>query len=718
MSFPREKRLWLTALAFVAAWPLPFNDLLEPPVFLLFLSAVTWIGWRAWQGAERWLSERQLNLLGLLYLPVLVVDVGGSGRIQLLRPILHLILFGIVAKLGSLVRERDKWHAWVGLFFLFLAAMATSVHPAVVVYLLSFVGLSLASLMRFVYLHHLTSFGYTPQHLLPPLPMGRFLAGSLVAMLLLALPLFAIFPRLRSPYISGLPGAGFAGPDPLIGFSDSMSLGGIGRLQENQAVALRVEFEGPPPVDAKQLRIKMATYERWNGLLWQRTEESRRLPELSPNWVPLRQVPPPLWSANLVLEPLDSVGMPLLPGTVGFEIELPGLRLDRGGAVLRSGSPLRQPLDFRVTYDNKPSVPSLAEPPREENEPALDRTGVTPRIQELARSLAGDGSSVERARRLEMRLQKDYEYALEFPAGTDGSPIETFLFEARRGHCEYFASALVLLLRAEGIPARLVTGFYGAEQSWWEKSWVVRQSGAHAWVEAWTPESGWVTLDPTPPSGLPSASRMGAWALLRQGYDALLFRWDRWILSFDFEDQMTLADRLRSWLERWRSRWRNARSLGLETVGRDSRELPSGGLVRPSWWSRNWKLLGLALTIGLGLWVLWKIRQREPWRARTAYLALRELLAKHGVLVTAATAPLELLERIRDLPEPVYRQAGQIVAVYLREAFSPKAPPAEEFLGLRAVLENLERELRARRGRVRYFTSPDRTGWFSRRRVA
>lgn len=706
------------------AWPLPFNDALEVPVFFLFLVAVLVIGWRAWGGAERWLSERQLNVLGLLYLPIFVFDFAGSGRFQFLKPTLHLILFGITAKLASFVRERDKWHAWVGLFFLFLAAMATSVHPAALLYLVGFLGLSLTVLMRFVYLHHLTSFGYTPQHRLPPLPLGRFLAGSLIAMLLLALPLFAVLPRLRTPYVSGIPGAGLGGPESLMGFSDAMSLGGIGRLRENRAVALRIDYEGKPPVRPESLRIKMATYEKWTGRLWQRTEGIGRLLGESSGWFPLMSGSPPApfgW-AQVVLEPLETVGMPLLPGTVGFEGDFSVLALDRGGAVIRGGGPLRQPLEFRVGYDPRVSWEQWVEPPRGKKEPSLDPSGVTPRIVELSARLAGGGTVLERAERLAEKLQTEYEYALEFPAGTTGSPIEAFLFETRRGHCEYFASALVLLLRAQGIPARLVTGFYGAERSWWEKSWVVRQSSAHAWVEAWAPPLGWITLDPTPPAGLPAVGTTGVGLLMRQGYDALLFYWDRWVLSFDFEDQVSLADRLRSWFEQLRERWQKLPSWKAPGILKQGAKPEVFREPSPSVLPRTWIALGLVVLAWFALWAVWRLCLREPWRAKTGYLELRDLLRKVGFRVTDTTAPLELLAEVKKLAQPIYSRAERLIWGYLREQFSPNPPSPPELLQLRVALRELERELRIlrhlRRQAVPYSSPPAHTGFISRRRAA
>ena len=144
-----------------------------------------------WRGHDRWLPNWALNLMGLVYLPLLALDILASGRAQALRPVLHLALYGLVAKLFSLRRERDKWQVTIGLFVVFLAAMATSVHPAVLLYLAAFLGAALWTLVRFAYLHLLASFG---QRELPgvKLPVARLLAVSTVATLVLAVMVTAL----------------------------------------------------------------------------------------------------------------------------------------------------------------------------------------------------------------------------------------------------------------------------------------------------------------------------------------------------------------------------------------------------------------------------------------------------------------------------------------------------------------------------------------------
>ena len=103
-------------------------------------------------------------------------------------------------------------------------------------------------------------------------------------------------------------------------------------------------------------------------------------------------------------------------------------------------------------------------------------------------------------------------------ARSPGDPIGDFLFRYRSGHCEYFATAMVLMLRSQGIPARFVTGFLGGENNRLGY-YIVRQSNAHAWVEAYLPDSGWTVFDPTPPAGRPAVAQRSLWSAIRQAYD-------------------------------------------------------------------------------------------------------------------------------------------------------------------------------------------------------
>jgi hypothetical protein len=166
-----------------------------------------------------------------------------------------------------------------------------------------------------------------------------------------------------------------------------------------------------------------------------------------------------------------------------------------------------------------------------------------PRIAALARTMtARSATDLERARAIERRLRTDYVYALEMPSHEPADPLADFLFTRRRGYCEYFASAMAVMLRSVGVPARIATGFQSGIYNPITGLWLIRASDAHAWVEAWIPGNGWTTFDPTPPD--PNGPGAGLLAKLSLYLDAAGTFWREWVVAYDPRRQGTLADRL------------------------------------------------------------------------------------------------------------------------------------------------------------------------------
>ena len=711
MTYAREKRLWLGLSALLAPLPLPFSQMLEWGALALFEAAVVAFLVRAARGAEgpdqpgRWLSNRALNLLGLAYLPLLVADIAATGRIQMLRPILHLALFAVAAKLWSLREEKQKWQTWMGIFFLFLAAMATSVHPSVVLYLVAYLALTVALMVRFVYLHALTSFGH--RDLEPPrLPVRAFLVGAVAATLVLAVPLFALLPRVRSPYIIA-PGGGGGPLESRAGFSDAMSLDLIGRIRDNRQIAMRLIFTGnPPPPGA--MRFKAATYDVWQGRTWRRSAASRTLRRNPREGLFRLAEGTRSASIQIALEPLRSTSLIVPMETRAIDLDMAVLELDRGGAFFLKGMP-GAVLDYRVDLGG--SELSLADPPKGlegavggesgSSDSALDLSGVTPPIAALAAEWAGSGTPGERARRIERHLLFDYAYTVEFIGRGGERPIEYFLLEARRGHCEYFASAMVLLLRAQGIPARLVTGFLGAEYAPWERAWVVRQSNAHAWVEGYLPGAGWQVFDPTPPAGRPTSEPESLLGSMREAWEFVLFRWDRYVISFDFDDQVGIFFRLRTlWDQFAKELFDSTRGPRPRAAGEPSAASPApvpGAPkgVAPLFWRdpRVWWVGGALLVALAG--IVFLVRRQEEWNAARAYVALRSTIAGAGLGLPAWAGPLALVEfAARRLPA-AGPATTRLVAVYLRESFAGETLAESARGQLRDDLVAVDRAARA-----------------------
>ncbi|HVS00950.1 MAG TPA: transglutaminaseTgpA domain-containing protein [Thermoanaerobaculia bacterium] len=693
MSFGRQKRLLLGWLALLAPLPLPFNGMVLWPVLALYLAGVLYFLRRASADPPRWLPRWAMNVLGLAYFPFFFLDLTAFSRGRVVQPAIHLCLFALLVKLFSMTRERDKWQTAMGIFFVFLAAMGTSVHPAIVLYLVAFLVLALVLLARFAFLHVLAGFGREDPSL-ARLPMRGFLWTSALATVLLAVPLFALLPRVRAPFIVGRsPGTGMT--LEAAGFSDQVTLDSIGNIRNSRQVALRLLEEGRPGPD-REIRFKGATYDLYQKGRWRRSPPRGPLRRERGVRFFLSRAEPERW-VRIWLRPLRSRSLPLPVEAVRIEPRVPRLEIDEGGAVALAFDPF-ETVEYRVGLTDRPVL--LGAVPGPAPDPTLDLASVTPRMTQLAARVMREGSGVEKAERLERYLIQNYDYTLDFRGRSAKNPIEDFLFVYRSGQCEYFASSMVLMLRSQGIPARLVTGFLGGEYNPFEGYYIVRDSNAHAWVEAYLPAAGagggWRVFDPTPPAGRPEARQESSWLLAQQAWDFMLFRWDRYVLTFGLYDQIRLFGGLRAmWSDFWgmfqrQDRGRAEDSQPAETGGGEQSEAASD--PGPDLESALPYLIGIALLAALG--GLLAFRLRSPLTATAAYRRLRRRLDRSGAPFPDSLPPLAVSrEAAARFPEAA-RPAARVIDFYLRESFGGQELQEDEREALKEALAEAERGMR------------------------
>jgi hypothetical protein len=161
------------------------------------------------------------------------------------------------------------------------------------------------------------------------------------------------------------------------------------------------------------------------------------------------------------------------------------------------------------------------------------------RISKLAEEITARASSnYDKAVALEQYLSTHFGYTLELPRSLPQDPLANFLFVRKKGHCEYFASSMAVMLRSLGIPSRIVTGFRGGEFNDLTGQYVVRASDAHSWVEAYFPGAGWISFDPTPAGSVPART---GWSRMQLYVDAAASFWREWIINYDASHQRTLG---------------------------------------------------------------------------------------------------------------------------------------------------------------------------------
>ena len=693
IGFAREKRLLLGALAFLTPLPLPFNEVTDWFHLGVYWAAVALFILRAWRGEESWLPYWAMNVLAILYLPFLALDLSVLWRGRTIQPLVHLVMFALAAKLWGLHREKEKWHAVLAIFFLFVAAMGTSVHPAVLAYFVVELVLALLLLARFTAAHLLERHG-RPGLSTSAVPMRGFVAPAALWSVALAVPLFIILPRFQNPYISVV-GPGGGGVSTIERLRDQLDLDSIGRARNDRAVVMRLDYQSSPP-PGHEARFKAAVYDRFENNSWQRRKGGFETVRRSPGGAfALSPTPARTWM-EIWLQPQGRADLLLPVDATSVEVAAIRVAVKASGVVALPVTPPTT-LNFRAGLGGRPLMPELSDSEATSAEASGD--DVSPRIRELASQIMGEGSDAERAARAANHLRQEYSYTLDLMGSPSADPLEEFLYRNRAGHCELFASSLVLMLRSQGIPARLVTGYLGTEYNPLEGYHIVRNSNAHAWVEVLAGENGWRILDPTPAAGLPQSLDPGMLGLLQQAWDYLEFRWDRYVISYGFYDQARAFFGLRSlWIKvRQMMFGRKAQSEVSQPAEPDAAPEPklesSAPLDAPS--LPAWLPL-LALLVGAVIW--WRFGRKELTATR-AYQRLRGRLRAVDPAIGPSVAPLALTYRLAERFPAAAPAAESLVRLYLRESFGSERLGGTELQRARELLKQATGGLHKKVGR-------------------
>ena len=246
-----------------------------------------------------------------------------------------------------------------------------------------------------------------------------------------------------------------------------------------------------------------------------------------------------------------------------------------------------------------------------------------------------------------------YGYTLDLSSRAPADPLASFLFERRAGHCEYFATAMTVMLRALRIPARYVNGFLPGEYNDVGSDYIVRASDAHSWVEVYFPNYGWIPFDPTPPA---AERARGLLSRLGLYWDWFELAWSEWVINYDFVHQVTLAQNLqrasRQWAERARDFFSEMQRRGIEKIrmwqsraARTPVTLPvlltfMGALLLVLAGSSRGRGLLQAVATFWGLHVSTSA-ELTPRRATLYYQQMLRLLVRHGLRKRPGQTPQE-----------------------------------------------------------------------------
>jgi hypothetical protein len=288
------------------------------------------------------------------------------------------------------------------------------------------------------------------------------------------------------------------------------------------------------------------------------------------------------------------------------------------------------------------------------------------RVAELARAWAAGGHSQRSvALAVERHLRTEYRYDLDSPSGAAKNPLDHFLFESKRGHCEFYSTAMAVMLRTLGVPTRNVTGFVGGTYNRFGRFYAVRQGDAHSWIEVYLDGSGWTLFDPTPPaSAAPQAQTSGIIAMLRDIAEAAAQRWSRYVVGYNLDQQLRLL--------RWVAVKYGASSAKSGILGlRNTRTTLA--------------LLALLAAVGGGTYYYVRRRRRAPALAPgdaaerqglqivTLYRALDAVMITRGVARVQSTPPLAHAQGLIALSHPIGPEVLELTELYLEVRYAGRA---------------------------------------------
>ena len=457
-----------------------------------FLAAL-FIGW--FRKPKKVRKIYQWLVTGLILL-IFLTDLLFVSRLAV--AVIRLMLMLILLKVFTREEKRDYSTLYLLSFSLLLISSTSTISA---LFVLS------AGAVLFTFVLSLVLFEMRPAYLANPgmeFSLRKSLqATSLITLLiiLLAVPIFLVIPRTA---------LGMFGKTQVssIGFSPSVNLGDMGAMLENGEVVMRIEVRQGRDAVTPDLKWRGVAMDRFDGRTWVNTFSGSKpiIPDIQGRYLleTDRFQDEQLVEQSVYMEPFSNVVF-----TSHNPIQLSGF--SRSMQVMQAGNEAiylqpkpNQPVEYILytdiqsrthrikAFDSEAPIPEI-------DERYLQMPEIDPRIPPLAKTIVKDATSrLAQVLLLESFLKTQFEYSLNHSSARSEDPLGNFLFATRTGHCEYFATAQVIMLRSLGIPARMINGFRAGEFNEWGDYFIVRQSDAHSWVEAWLPGSGWIEFDPTP----------------------------------------------------------------------------------------------------------------------------------------------------------------------------------------------------------------------------
>jgi transglutaminase-like putative cysteine protease len=473
------------------------------------------------------------------------------------------------------------------------------------------------------------------------------------------------------------------------GFSETVDLGMIGPIKRDPGIVMRVELPDRTGLQMDRFYLRGMAYDRYDGKSWTtRLSHRRALAESPAGTFTVRHVssrsPRPLGQIirqTILLEALDTAVLFAAPYPESISGQFLAIQSDPTGAIYLP-FPASARLEYTVHSRLTPVAPAdLQFQPAVYTEVFAQHFLQLPESSERVRALAQEitrskTSAYEKAQAIEAYLSRNYRYSLDIPPGMQTRPLEEFLFERKTGYCEHYATAMVVLLRNVGVPARLVTGFLATEWNEYGNYYLVRQRDAHAWVEVHLPNSGWVTMDPTP--AISETVGDSQWFAVSRVIDTLRLRWNRFFVQYNAADQLAVVRGLKEGTTVVRERaWSSFSSLlapAGDLAGRILSHVAEGNMRLMTGF-----LSFVVLGVGLVVWLM----QRKPWNRRRSssathgeyaviaqiYRNVLKQVARYGIVKAEHVTPREFSLTVGNQWTAAGESVSMITELYCRGRF-------------------------------------------------
>jgi protein-glutamine gamma-glutamyltransferase len=675
---------------------------LDAPSLALVLPSLLLRGYLLLMRKTLVISERWTTFLTVIYFAFYAADYFYFSE-SFISATVHMVLFSMVIKIFSVRRDRDLMYLAILSFLMLLAAAVLTVDT---LFLVTFSLFILVAIATFVSMEMRRSEKETLAAGVPPHHDAKFygsLAGISGFLGLLTLAgaalLFFILPRVSSNgYLRNLG----VQSSLVAGFSPEVNLGGIGQIQQSSNVVMHIEVQfGKLSSNPHWRGITLANFDGrhwWNPLeiptqhgLNNTPLDLTRISNFSFYSERLRSGPHlQTLTYRVVMEPVGLNLFFLAPVPLKINGDYRILEIKSDGSIFNahppdngSGAGDNESGQTVGIYSAEADTRNPEPYVRDSNStdyPAhianlyLQVPTLDPRIAQLARQVtASSTSNYMRAKDIERYLQSNYGYTLQLPGLREPDPLARFLFDRKKGHCEYFATSMTMMLRTLGIPSRIVNGFRGGEYNDLTSSYIVREKDAHSWVEVYFPEYGWVSFDPTP-AGNADGPQTG-WSRMGLYLDAARQIWREWIVNYDFTHQMKLRSDLSTATGNAQSNfraWAERKYFGVvELISRWQRRLEA---LSPRQMALCCVLLGLLLAMPFAP-MTWRSIQRtralrHPQKApRTSasfwYQRMLKMMARRGVRKEQSQTAEEFASSI---PDPRIRRDVELFTEHYERA--------------------------------------------------